>query len=164
MEATPQTNPPVIEQETPFVFSDFNKVFAFAIILYSIFIGVFDYIPSVVTFVDGLHPSIQFLIQYGFQFIIMFFPLWIFVIDKYGANLKQFGFQKVKISKLAITVALTYICYFVFSLIFAAIMNAQKVELPGYEAQDPYLPLFGGDNIGLIIAVFFIVFVAPFFE
>jgi membrane protease YdiL (CAAX protease family) len=150
--------------ETRFEFIDFIKVFGLNILLFAIFASLFSFIPGVADTFDAIHPSLTFVVQYALQFAILFFPLWFFVIGKYGADLSDFGFHKVKISKVIGWTILAYISYFVIATLLALIFQMYGVEVPGYEAQESYLPVFGSDMIGLVVAYLFISFIAPVLE
>lgn len=113
---------------------------------------------------DGLHPSLTFLFGYVIQFAILFFPLWFFVIDKYGIGLKDFGFTKVSGLTLLKNVALVYGAYLVLALVFGLLVQWLGLDIPGYGQQDSYVPFFGDDSVGLVMGVLFVVFVAPFVE
>jgi|GEM_PF-1455835 len=150
--------------ETKFNFKDFVKVFSLVILLYAFFVGLFSLLPGVTGTIDGLHPTTSFLIQYVLQFVILFFPLWFFVVDKYGASLSDFGFNRVSWKKLIATVVISYLAYLVLSFIITTIITTNQLQVPGYEAQDSYIPLFGADWLGFAVAIIFIVGVAPFLE
>ncbi len=150
--------------ETRFEFKDFTKVFALGIILYSIFISLFAAFPQISGFTDSLHPTLSFIFSYCIQVLILFLPLYLFVIRKYQANFADFGFQKLSIAKLIAYVLSTYIFYFIFTAAISTYLYTNKVELPGYQGQESHLPLFGTDVIGYIGAIFFVVLLAPILE
>ncbi len=149
---------------TRFEFRDFAKVFSLSILLFIFFAGIFNYFPPSVNFMGNVHPTISFLIQYLIQFVILFFPLWLFVYGKYAASLSDFGFQKIPFLKLIKTVGLCYVFYLVISFIITTFLASSNLEMPGYEAQQSYIPLFGDNLPGLIIAILFISIIAPFLE
>ncbi|OGJ44313.1 hypothetical protein A3J23_03725 [Candidatus Peregrinibacteria bacterium RIFCSPLOWO2_02_FULL_48_14] len=150
--------------ETRFVFRDFLKVFAFTLVLFVFFMVIFQFVPSAADILAGFHPTVAFLFQYLLQFVILFFPLWFFVVDKYGTTLADFGFKKVPILQILKTVALCYLLYLVVSYIILTILSATGLELAGFQDQQSYLPSFGYDSIGLISAFIVIILVAPFLE
>ena len=150
--------------ETRFNFKDFVKVFSLVILLYAFFVGIFSLLPGVTDMIEGMHPIMSFLIQYVLRFVILFFPLWFFVVDRYGASLSDFGFNRVGWKKLLITVVLSYLAYLAISFVITTILATNQLEVPGYEAQDSYLPMFGTDWLGFTVAVIFIVGIAPFLE
>lgn len=150
--------------ETRFEFRDFLKVFALAILLYLTFGGLLFLMPGADVFLVNLHPSLIFLTTYLIQFVVLFFPLWVFVIGKYTATLKDFGLVKVDKKKMLKTVGLSYLIYLGVSLLIQAILLALNVELPGYATQESYLPFFGTDALGIIVALIVVGFIAPFIE
>jgi membrane protease YdiL (CAAX protease family) len=150
--------------ETRFQFKDFLKVFALAILLYGGFAALFSAVPGAGQIVEELPPVASFVIQYLIQFVILFFPLWIFVVSKYEADLKDFGFQAVPWKSLLKTVSLCYVVYLICSTSISALLTALDLKLPGYDVQQSYLPLFGNDIIGLLVGFFFIAVAAPFLE
>ncbi len=139
-------------------------MFAFSIALYGVFLTFFSFIPGAAELLESLHPSMAFLIHYTIQFVILGFPLWLFVVQKHNASLEDFGFRRIGFGSLLLNVLLAYAAYFLFSVFLAWLFYVSGLTVPGYEAQDSYLPLFGTDPFGLAMAFFFIVGVAPFVE
>ena len=150
--------------DTRFEFRDFIKVFALSILLYAGFTLLFIYFPGADEFLESVHPTVSFMLTYLIQFVILFFPLWIFVIEKYGASFKDFGFQKIKIGKLLKNVIGFYLLYFLIASTLSILLSTSGLQLPGYEAQESYIPLFGDDALGFISAFLLIIGVAPFLE
>lgn len=150
--------------ETRFEFKDFAKVFGLGIFMYASLVLLFSLFPQAVAVMESWHPTLTFAIQYSAQLLILFFPLWFFVIRKYQANSSDFGFAKVGLGKFISTVFGSYIFYFALTFIISAILYKEQVDLPGYQAQESHLPLFGTDTIGMFGALFFIVLVAPILE
>lgn len=150
--------------ETRFEFKDFAKVFGLGIFLYGLLILLFSLFPQVSDFVDSLHPTLAFSIQYMIQLLILFLPLWIFIIRKYRSTLSDFGFIKVGLKNFISTILGSYILYFILTLIISSLLYKEQIDLPGYKPQESHLPLFGTDIFGIIGATFFIVIIAPIFE
>ena len=113
---------------------------------------------------DAIHPVLSFLAVYLIQFAILFFPLWFFVVDKYSAGLKDFGFKNIGIVKILKNVALVYGAYLLFAFLFGLMIQLTGVEMPGYGQQDSYIPFFGNDAFGLSVGIIFVIFIAPFIE
>lgn len=126
--------------------------------------AIFTFAPDISETLNGLHPSIPFFFQYLIQFVILFFPLWILVINKYSASLQDFAFRKIRFGFLLKTVILCYLFYLFVSLVIMSLLSYTGLELPGYEKQESYLPLFGVDTVGLIVGILMATLVAPFFE
>lgn len=150
--------------ETRFEFRDFLKVLGLSTGLFGCFIGAFALIPNAADTLEGLHPSLSFTIQYLIQFVVLFFPLWIFVVDKYDTRLKDFGFRKVKLGVLVKTVLLCYGGFILLTIAVASLLYYTGIELPGYADQESYLPIFGYDPLGLLTALLIVIGVAPFLE
>lgn len=150
--------------ETRFQFGDFLKVFTLAILIYGGFIALFSAVPDAAQTIEGLPPVASFIIQYLLQFVILFFPLWIFVVSKYSADLKDFAFQPVSWKSLLKTVVFCYIVYLIVSFAIVKVLTVFDLKLPGYEGQQSYIPLFGDNLLGLIVGFIFISTVAPFLE
>ena len=126
--------------------------------------AIFKLVPSAGDILAGFHPAVAFLFQYLLQFAILFFPLWFFVVDKYNASLKDFGFKKIHLLSLLKTVALCYLIYLAASFAIINILSYTGYELPGFQDQDSYLPFFGYDALGLTTAFLIIAILAPFLE
>lgn len=150
--------------ETRFEFKDFLKVFGLAIFLFIFFVGLLKVTPGAGTFLSTLHPSISFLIEYLLQFVILFCPLWIFVVGKYNASLEDLGFKRVRLLQLIKTVSACYVGYLVFAYLLTLILSETGLSLPGYENQESYIPLFGDDLRGYIVGFVLVGIIAPFAE
>lgn len=148
----------------PFALRDFFNVFAMGIILYVCFAGLLSFAPGAGDFLDAIHPTLSFILQYLLQLVILFFPLWVFVINKYDLSWKDFGLRKVSILKLIGLVLASYIGYFIISTFLVTLFEFNNIQVPGYEAQESYIPFFGTDTLGMTAAFIFIVFIAPFLE
>lgn len=149
---------------TQFKFDDFVKVLVGSILIYALLVFLLPLIPNLDVFFEGLHPSAFFLFSYLLQLVVLFLPLWFFVIKVQKPSLKDFGFKKIKLKKGIITVAVAYISYLIVAVAISSLMAANDLSVPGYEAQEAYLPFFGEDALGFTIAILFIVFIAPFLE
>lgn len=125
---------------------------------------VFYFFPQTTEILDGLHPTIAFLIQYLLQFAILFFPLWFFVVDKYSLSFADMGFKKVSPWLVIKTVLLCYGFYLVVSVGIAVLLSITGLDLPGFHEQESYLPLFGYDAFGLSIAFIIVAILAPLLE
>lgn len=150
--------------ETRFEFKDFLKVFGLAIFLFIFFVGLLKVTPGSGTFLSTLHPSVSFLIEYLLQFVILFCPLWIFVVGKYNASLEDLGFKKVKLSQLIKTVLACYVGYLVFAYLLTLVLSETGLRIPGYENQESYIPLFGDDLRGYVVGFVLVGVIAPFAE
>lgn len=150
--------------ETKFEFRDFAKVFAMGILIYAVLVLIFSLMPTLPDLIESWHPTAAFIVNYTLQLIVLFFPLWFFVIRKYAANFSDFGFAKVPLSKMLKTIFSSYFFYIVVTVIISSLLYVEQIEIPGYKAQEAHLPLFGDDLIGIISAVGFIVFAAPILE
>ncbi|MFA6024733.1 MAG: type II CAAX endopeptidase family protein [Candidatus Gracilibacteria bacterium] len=150
--------------QVPFTLRDIFKVFSLSLLLFLALTLLFEALPEAANALEGFHPTLSFLVQYLIQFVILFFPLWILVVDKYNVSLADFGFQKIKPWLLIKTVLLCYGFYLLVSFVFAAILYYTDLNLPGYQEQESYLPLFGYDAIGLMVAFLVISVLAPLLE
>ncbi len=135
-----------------------------AIVLYVFFAGILSFTPGIEGFLSTLHPSIAFLIQYLLQFVILFCPLWLFVVGKYNPTLEDFGFKSISLKKLMKTVLLAYLGYLLLSMGLSWILSLTDSSLPGYESQESYLPLFGMDFAGLAVGFLLVGVLAPILE
>lgn len=150
--------------ETRFEFRDFIKVFASAILLYLCFTLLVALVPGGADFLSEIHPSLSFLLLYLIQFVVFFFPLWIFVIGKHTAQKEDFGLLPVPLSVLVKTVLKAYAGYFAFMLGISLVLTILGLQFPGFESQESYLPVFGNDLFGILIAFFVVVLIAPVIE
>ncbi len=147
----------------PFNFTDFAKSFGVSIVLTLLFTLLFSSIPGANEFMSDLHPSISFILSYLIQWVIFFFPLWLFLIDKHGLKMKDFGFRKISLLSLLKNVISIYLLYLLLGFSIALLLKLIG-GAPGYGMQESYLPLFGNDVWGLGVGLIFVVFIAPFVE
>ncbi len=132
--------------------------------MFAAFALLFSLVPGMSDWLKGMHPAFAFGIQYLIQLVILFFPLWIFVVEPYGARLKDFAFRPVSWKKLLGTVLGLYLFYILLSSGILLILQHFQVALPGYQDQESYLPFFGTDGLGLSLALFTVGLLAPFAE
>jgi membrane protease YdiL (CAAX protease family) len=112
----------------------------------------------------NIHPSLNFAIQYLILFVTLFFPLWVFVINKYQSTWKDFGFKKMPIKKLIAHVTAAYVAFFLIMSTIHLLTQKFNFALPGFEEQESYVPLFGEDAVGWIVAFVFVSILAPLVE
>ncbi|MFA5855087.1 MAG: type II CAAX endopeptidase family protein [Candidatus Gracilibacteria bacterium] len=159
------TAKPATSSTTPlFTLRDAFKVFAGSILLYAIFSGIFYFLPGTSGILDGIHPAIRFIFEYAVQFVILFFPLWFFVVSPRRASLKDFALTPVPLKKVILTSLACYLFYIVVSIIILSILSSFGTNLPGYGTQESYIPLFGSDLSGLLVGFIFVSILAPFLE
>ncbi len=150
--------------QTRFQFTDFAKSFALSIVFFAIVLIVLSFLPGVGESMRELHPSAAFAFQYLVQFIVLYFPLWFFVIEPYQAGPRAFGMRKISPFRVIKWASFAYLAYLGFSLGLGLLLQASEVTVPGYEAQEAYLPFFGTDPFGIVIAFITIVIIAPVLE
>lgn len=105
-----------------------------------------------------------FLIMFLIQWIIMLAPLFIITLKKYKFTLEGFGFLKIKILQILKLVLSGYLLYLGIAFIVNLIIIYTGIKIPGFQIQERFLPIFGENTLGLIIAGILIVLVAPVLE
>lgn len=140
------------------------KVFASGALLTLAFLGAILGLDKLFPFLEQWHPSLSFGLLYGAQILGFFLPLWFFYLRREKPTLKDFGWVKASFREILIVVLGTYFLYlFCLSALLSA-MESFQVQLPGFEGQAPFLPLFGEDLIGKSVAFLIIVILAPILE
>ena len=151
-------------QKPLFTLRDAFKVFAASILLYAIFSGIFYFLPGTSGVLDGINPAVSFIFEYAVQFVILFFPLWFFVVSPRRTALKDFGITRIPLKKIILTTLACYLFYIVVSIVVVSILSLFNTSLPGYGTQESYVPLFGSDFSGLLVGFIFVSILAPFLE
>lgn len=152
--------------ETRFEIRDLIKVLTLSVILYGLFTGLIYFMPNLSAFLEGLHPSASFSISYLILFVILFFPLWLFAVSPRQASLKDFAFQRPKSwPKSLLHILIGYLFYIATSILILITLYSQNIEnLFGFQEQQAYLPFFGEDTLGILVATGLITLIAPFIE
>lgn len=121
-------------------------------------------IPDFPKLFYGYHPSLKFLIAYLIQIIVLFLPMWVFVIRKYKTNLADFGFKKIALKKMLFIALGSYVFYLILATLITTILFSNNLDIPGYHSQASYIELFGSDRLGITVAILVIVILAPIIE
>lgn len=152
----------------PWKFRDLIFVFISIILLVLAFFGL-QYLAQTFGFIEQLsyirYKSFLVLILFILQNLIFLIPLYFFTFKKYGAHLRDFGFRVIPFFRALRLAFTSYFLFFFFVFVLAFILYSLGIEhIPGFEPQEPHLPLFGDDRLSTIIAIFVVVFIAPFVE
>ncbi len=115
-------------------------------------------------FKDGAHESIATTLLYLLQTCIFLFPLYTYVVKKYGSTLSDFGFRKVSIKDTIKLVLKAFGVVFLFGFILTFIQLQYGIQLPGFGAQDSHIPLFGTSPFDIVLAVIVVGVIAPLVE
>lgn len=98
------------------------------------------------------------------EWILALLPLLIYTSKKYKFKWKHFGFKKIKILPLVGYVLSGFFLYFGIIFIISAFILYNDIQIPGFKLQESPIPIFGIDNLGLIVAGITIIGIAPFIE
>lgn len=98
------------------------------------------------------------------EWILALLPLLIYTAKKYKFKWKHFGFKKTKILPLVGYVLSGFFLYFGIIFIISAFILYNDIQIPGFKLQESPIPIFGIDNLGLIVAGITIIGIAPFIE
>lgn len=98
------------------------------------------------------------------EWILALFPLLIYTAKKHKFKWKHFGFKKIKILPLVGYVLSGFFLYFGIIFIISAFILYNDIQIPGFKLQESPIPIFGIDNLGLIVAGITIIGIAPIIE
>ena len=141
--------------ETRFQFIDLIKVLLMSALLYFGFLLLFSFAPGTLEWLESLHPALYGFIQYLLQFIIVFFPLWFFVVDKYSTTSEDFGFQPAKQSAFR-----PFLFYFIYLAVALGLGFLLKEDV----ANNSAITTFGLDALGIGVGGLLIIVIAPLLE
>lgn len=131
------------------------------------FFGMILFAPFILTFFSPpwfSNPALQTLLIYLFQTIFLLVPLYFFTFFKYGARLSDFGMKSVSFKALSLSVAQGFFFYYLISLFLFQILSRYDLEIPGYGEQESHIPLFGDTPMGIFLAIFVMIGIAPLVE
>ncbi len=150
--------------ETRFTLKDFIKVMASIGLLLCAAILGFNAMGTDLDFLSTWHPAAVFLLIYLFQFVLIYLPLWIWVIRPYFATAQDFQFKPVSAREFIKTILSLYALFMLISVSLALAASQFGFEIPGYQAQESYLPFFGTDPLGIIVGFLTVAVIAPLIE
>ncbi len=150
--------------ETRFTLKDFVKVaVSIGLLLLFAMLG-FNAMGTDLDFLSSWHPAAVFLLIYLFQFVLIYLPLWIWVIRPYFATAQDFQFKPVPVRNVLKTVLSLYALFMLISISLGVIASQLGFEIPGYQAQESYLPFFGTDPLGIVVGFLTVAVIAPLIE
>lgn len=107
------------------------------------------------------------LITFGLfviQEAIFILPLYFLVLRKYKIKFFDLGFCNIGIWKTIKWILKAYGIIILFNILFVAFTSFTRTEIPGFSEQASHIPLFGSSWFDIAIAVFVMLFIAPFVE
>lgn len=110
-------------------------------------------------------PGLTVLVFMLLQWLAMLGPLYFLVLRKLKNPRELLGFNAnlswLKCLKYAV---FAYLAYFLLNFLITVLFLNFGIDLPGYQAQEPHLPIFGRSIFGLISAILTMVIIAPIVE
>ncbi len=108
----------------------------------------------------------HWLILFGFvfQWIAILVPLLAVTWLKYGFKWSYFGFQKVSIKTVLLTVLGGYVLYLGINMILSIIIIFSGLKIPGYQIQESLADSFSSTGTAVIIGVLMVTMIAPIIE
>jgi len=101
-----------------------------------------------------------FTVQWG----IMLIPLLLVTLFRHKLKAKYFAFKHIGVLRTIGLIVSGWLVFFAVSIIVGVIIFYLGIEIPGYQAQENILPIFGNDNFSLAIAGITIVILGPIVE
>lgn len=115
-------------------------------------------------FLSLAHPSILTFTLFLIQEMIFLVPMYFFIIRKYTLTLGAFGLIKLPIRTAAAWVLKGFGLMILFNGLFFLLSQRFAEQVPGFEEQAPYLPLFGSGALDTSAAILVLVILAPIIE
>ncbi|MBI5413163.1 CPBP family intramembrane metalloprotease [Candidatus Peregrinibacteria bacterium] len=98
------------------------------------------------------------------QELLFVLPLYFFVVRKYEVKARELGFKRVGWTEIAKCVFAGFAMLFAFNFLLVLISSRIPFVIPGFEPQESHVPLFGGTQLDIALAVVVLVFIAPVVE
>ena len=94
----------------------------------------------------------------------MIVPLWYIAVIKKHADIRDFGFRRIKTFKAILWVVGGYVFYLGLGTLVILIFYELGIGAVGFEPQQPVFEVFGRNFFGILIASFIALIIAPFTE
>jgi len=98
------------------------------------------------------------------QWVIVLGPLMIITHKKHGNTLKIYGIKKTGVLKTLGYVFGGYMKYIGIIMILSLLILYSDLKIPGFQAQENIIPIFGEDTFSIIIGGIIAIGIAPFVE
>ena len=108
----------------------------------------------------------HWLILFGFifQWIAILLPLLSITYLRYGFKWSYFGFKKISVKTIALTVLSGYVLYLGINLILSIIIIFSGLKIPGYQIQESLASSFSSTGMAVFIGVLMVTMIAPIIE
>lgn len=148
----------------PWTLRDLVKIFLVITLVVLFTETIFDYFKFEKFLENAKIKSIVVFSLFILQTIIFLIPLYFFTFKKYGTKLKEFGFYWIGFFRSTGWAVLIFLIFTGFNLLVSLFEISTGYQIPGYQEQQPHLPLFGEDLFSLSFAVLTIIVFAPLAE
>ena len=98
------------------------------------------------------------------QWALILAPLLVITGMKHSNDLKNYGFKRIGVFKTMRLVLGGYLKYIGIIFILSILVLYSNLKIPGFQAQESIIPVFGEDTISIIVAGVIAVVVAPLVE
>ncbi len=98
------------------------------------------------------------------QWVIVLGPLIIITHKKHGNTFKTYGIKKIGALKTLGYIFGSYLKYIGVILILSLLILYSDLKIPGFQAQENIIPIFGEDTFSIIIGGIIAIGIAPFVE
>lgn len=154
-----------LNTKNPWLIRNLLYVIAILALIIVVFSNIFKELGLLQGLKDAVPPTKTLLLAILLQWVAMLVSIYIVFIRKVKSPRQLLGFTKnnkwLDIIKKSI---FAYFIYFSINFLIVVILINLGVELPGYQAQEPHLPIFGVTPLGTLLAVLVMVILAPIVE
>ncbi|MBI2464348.1 CPBP family intramembrane metalloprotease [Candidatus Peregrinibacteria bacterium] len=152
----------------PWTMRDLIKVLLLILALVAFFFFLRDFFADSLFFrkieIFQFQSLVTFLL-FMLQNVIFLFPLYFFTLRKYGSKFRDFGFRKIGIFRCFGLALKYYLLFFVVMMVIFTLLPLFGIDhLPGFDQQEPHLPLFGDDSLSVFLATLVVIILAPVVE
>ena len=150
--------------QTPWTFNQTLFILAAPVILITLGIGA----EAITNFTDTYETSdyriVYILGMFIAQWALILAPLLVITGMKHSNDLKNYGFKRIGVFKTMRLVLGGYLKYIGIIFILSILVLYSNLKIPGFQAQENIIPVFGEDTISIIVAGVIAVVVAPLVE
>ena len=109
-------------------------------------------------------PFYFLLLTFATLWAILLLPTTILTALKHKLKAGDWGFRKFSVPRTLKVVLASYLLFHLINALVVTFMFYTNIQIPGYQAQELFLPIIGDDNTKLAILGVMVVFIAPIIE
>ena len=150
--------------QAPWTFKQTIQILALTIGLLALTIGASTFFDTKNLLEDSTYRIFLIFGTFILQWIIILGPLIIITHKKHGNTFKTYGVKKVGALKTLGYIFGGYMKYIAIIMILSLLILYSNLKIPGFQAQENIIPIFGEDTFSIVIGGIIAIGIAPFVE